>query len=64
MIKQWIVYRQMKRAILAKNDQIYLRIRRNDKRIERLTKVDKDVFKSEIAELKEENKLLQSKLDI
>lgn len=64
MIKKWIENRKMKRAILAKNDQIYLKIRKNEKRIERLTKVDQFVFKNEIAELKEENKLLQSKLDI
>lgn len=64
MIKKWIESRQIRRLALAKNDNIYLRIRRNKNRIKRLNKVDQRLFKSEIEELEEESKLLQSELEV
>lgn len=63
MIKNWIESRRIKRLVLATNDKLYLRIRRNKKRIERLIKTDPRFFKSEIEELEEENKQLQEQLE-
>lgn len=63
MIKQWIESKQIKRMVMSKNDSIYLRIRRNKKRIERLTKVDPHFFKQDIEQLKEENANLQSEIE-
>ena len=63
MIKQWIESRQIKRMVMSKNDSIYLRIRQNKNRIERLTKADPHFFKQDIEQLKEENANLQSEIE-
>ena len=63
MIKSWIESRRIKRLELAANDKIYLRIRRNKKRIEGLIKADQRFFRREIEELEEEIKNLQAQLE-